>query len=146
MSNPEDFHVGYKKPPIHSRFKSGQSGNPRGRPKKPTVTSELASELNRKIKVRENGVEQQTTKSAALAKSLVARALGGDMRAIGYLIQLLPAQFQAPAEAVDATISAADAAALERFVERRFAAINTSHTQNPAPQQPIPDKENENEH
>ena len=146
MKQPNDFHIGYKMPPLHSRFKPGQSGNPRGRPKKPTVTSELAIELNRKIKVRENGVEQQTTKSAALAKSLVARALGGDMRAIGYLIQLLPAQFQAPAEAVDANLSATDAAALERFVERRFAAINTSHTKNPSTQQPTPDKENENEH
>ncbi len=144
MSEPHDFPVGYKKPPIHSRFKSGQSGNPRGRPKKPTVTSELAIELNRKIKVRENGFEQQTTKSVALAKSLVARALGGDMRAIGYLIQLLPAQFQVPAEAVDTTISATDAAALERFVERRFAAINILQKQNP--EKPTPDKENENEH
>ena len=57
------------------------------------------------------------------------------MRAIGYLIQLLPSQFQAPAEAVDANISATDAAALERFVERRFATINTLQKQNPATQQ-----------
>ena len=28
-----DYQVGYGKPPIETRFKSGQSGNPRGRPK-----------------------------------------------------------------------------------------------------------------
>ena len=28
-----DYKVGYKKPPLHSRFKKGQSGNPRGRPR-----------------------------------------------------------------------------------------------------------------
>lgn len=29
-----DDDVGYKKPPKHSQWKSGQSGNPKGRPKK----------------------------------------------------------------------------------------------------------------
>ena len=35
MSREEDEHeaVGYKKPPKHSRFKKGQSGNPSGRRK-----------------------------------------------------------------------------------------------------------------
>ncbi len=28
----DDYEVGYRKPPKHSRFKPGQSGNPRGRP------------------------------------------------------------------------------------------------------------------
>ena len=28
-----DYEVGYAKPPVHSRFQPGQSGNPRGRPK-----------------------------------------------------------------------------------------------------------------
>ena len=26
-------HVGYRRPPVATRFQSGQSGNPRGRPK-----------------------------------------------------------------------------------------------------------------
>ena len=29
----DDSRVGYKRPPVHSRFQKGQSGNPRGRPK-----------------------------------------------------------------------------------------------------------------
>ena len=124
MNDPRDFLVGYKRPPVHAHFKSGQSGNPRGRPKKTSVTSELAIELNRKVTVRENGLELKMTKAAALAKSLVARAMGGDMRAIGHLIRLLPAQFQAPADVADKKISEIDAAALERFVERRLAVIN----------------------
>jgi hypothetical protein len=28
-----DYEVGYGKPPKHTRFKPGQSGNPKGRPK-----------------------------------------------------------------------------------------------------------------
>ena len=30
---PRDYEVGYGKPPKEHRFKKGQSGNPRGRPK-----------------------------------------------------------------------------------------------------------------
>ena len=29
----EGYEVGYKKPPKHTRFQKGQSGNPNGRPK-----------------------------------------------------------------------------------------------------------------
>src|SRR5205823_6157875 len=29
-----EYQVGYRKPPQHSRFKNGQSGNPKGRPKR----------------------------------------------------------------------------------------------------------------
>ena len=28
-----DYEVGYRKPPVNTRFKSGQSGNPKGRPR-----------------------------------------------------------------------------------------------------------------
>lgn len=29
----ECYEVGYDRPPVHSRFKKGQSGTPKGRPK-----------------------------------------------------------------------------------------------------------------
>src|SRR5260370_17883013 len=35
-----DYEVGYRKPPVATRFKKGQSGNPSGKPKK------IAPELN----------------------------------------------------------------------------------------------------
>jgi Family of unknown function (DUF5681) len=31
------YQVGYGKPPVHSRFRKGQSGNPRGRPRGPAA-------------------------------------------------------------------------------------------------------------
>lgn len=37
--------VGYKKPPKASQFKPGQSGNPKGRPKKKKMTDEEALKI-----------------------------------------------------------------------------------------------------
>jgi hypothetical protein len=39
------YAANYRKPPIHTRFKKGQSGNPRGRPAK-NLPALLAAALN----------------------------------------------------------------------------------------------------
>jgi hypothetical protein len=47
--NPEDYKVGYGKPPKGGQFKKGISGNPSGRPKKPLdFASQLKKELTQK--------------------------------------------------------------------------------------------------
>jgi hypothetical protein len=46
--------VGYGRPPVHTRFKPGQSGNPRGRRKgQRNVSTVLAETLNQRIRIRE---------------------------------------------------------------------------------------------
>lgn len=52
--------VGYKKPPRHTRFKPGQSGNPNGRPrKKVTLAESIQKELNTRITVNEGGKQRR---------------------------------------------------------------------------------------
>ena len=41
----DDSRVGYRRPPVHSRFQKCQSGNPRGRPKKVPDFMEDAAEI-----------------------------------------------------------------------------------------------------
>ena len=44
MANPDvpgDYEVGFKKPPLASRFQKGQSGNPSGKRKRPLRPDEL---------------------------------------------------------------------------------------------------------
>jgi hypothetical protein len=67
---------GFKNPPLKTRFKKGQSGNPNGRPLKIKNTSMLLSiELDKLIVVRENGRETKITKREALMTGLVNDAI-----------------------------------------------------------------------
>jgi hypothetical protein len=82
----KDYEVGYGKPPKHTRFKKGQSGNPKGRPKGAMgFTASLKQEMESKVTVREGGREVKVSKAEAAAKRLVGKALGGDMAALKML-------------------------------------------------------------
>ncbi len=77
-----DYEVGYKKPPKHTRFQPGRSGNPRGRPQDTkNLKTDLLEELGEKIVVREGDRPQKVSKQRALLKSVVNRAIQGDARA-----------------------------------------------------------------
>lgn len=83
----EDEAVGYRRPPKHTQFQKGRSGNPKGRPKYVrNFKTVLRGELAELIVVRENGRERKLTKLEALVKSLVAAAIHGDMRATNAIV------------------------------------------------------------
>ena len=84
---PADYEVGYKRPPRHSRFRKGRSGNPRGRPKGArNFGTELQEALGQTVLVREAGAERRVTRRGAVVLSLLAKALKGDVRAAALLI------------------------------------------------------------
>jgi hypothetical protein len=71
-----DYRVGYKRPPLHTRYQPGECGNPKGRPKGSKNTSTLlAEELNRRMSVTESGKRQRITKGHAIVKRAVNTAI-----------------------------------------------------------------------
>lgn len=81
------YEVGYKKPPAATRFKPGQSGNSKGRPKgSKNFATALLQELNAKVRVSENGKQKTITKRDAVAKQVVNQAAAGNPRAIPILL------------------------------------------------------------
>ena len=78
----------YRKPPEHTRFKKGQSGNPRGRPAK-NLLALLAAALNEKVTVPENGKRRQVTKREAVIAQLVNKSASAELRATKMLIDML---------------------------------------------------------
>lgn len=89
MADRKDYEVGYRKPPVHTRFQKGQSGNPSGRPKGSiNVATALEKELNTPVTIKENGRTRTITKLQAAIKQLVNKAAGGDPRALHLLLNL----------------------------------------------------------
>jgi len=79
--------VGYKRPPKHTRFQPGQSGNAAGRRKHVrNFKTDLMEELREMIVIRENGRERKISKQRAFIKALVAAAIKSDVRAINAVV------------------------------------------------------------
>jgi hypothetical protein len=80
------YEIGFGRPPDHSKFRAGVSGNPRGRPKnKRNLATVLERTLQEKIVVNENGVRKTLTKLEAAIKQLVNKAASGDLGALRQL-------------------------------------------------------------
>jgi hypothetical protein len=81
--------VGYGKPPAKSRFRAGQSGNPKGRPKGSlNVATVLLKTLREKVVINENGRRRKISKLEASVKQLVNKAASGDLRALSHLFAM----------------------------------------------------------
>jgi hypothetical protein len=82
--------VGYRNPPEHTRFKKGQSGNPKGRPKGTlNLVTVLARTLREKVIINEHGQRRVVTKLEAAIKQLVNKAASGDLAALRHLAGLV---------------------------------------------------------
>lgn len=82
--------VGYCNPPEHTRFKKGQSGNPKGRPKGTlNMATVLERTLREKVVINENGRRRTVTKLEAALKQVTNKAASGELKALQLLAALV---------------------------------------------------------
>src|ERR1700756_3621912 len=86
---PRDYVVGYGKPPLHTRFQKGRSGNPKGRPRgKKNMSTLLSAALNASIVVA-NGRRKKITKREAIVTQLVNKSAAADLKATQIVLAML---------------------------------------------------------
>lgn len=99
--HPTESEVGYGKPPRHTRFKPGRSGNPKGRPQgargRAKILEAIADETHL---VTENGFRQRRSTLALVLLSLRNRSFTGNVKAFRAVHELL--QRYGPQEAQQA--------------------------------------------
>jgi len=87
---PDKSSVGYGRPPVHSRFKSGQSGNPSGRRRGAKNMNSIVREaLTKKVTIREGDKIYKVTQFEAIMRNLAINAMKGDLKAIKTILVLM---------------------------------------------------------
>jgi hypothetical protein len=97
---PDDYKPGNKRPPKHTQFKPGQSGNPSGLRKNHTggsvlprrnLKSAVLAGLDEQRVVIVNGKRRQASFQELIVERLLAMAANGDSKALGQLLPLIHA-------------------------------------------------------
>src|SRR5712671_8241336 len=83
-----DYTVSPGKPPLHTRFKKEQSGNPGGRRAK-SLPALLADALNETVVVMIDGRRRKITKREAIVTQMVDKSASADLRATKMLIDMM---------------------------------------------------------
>lgn len=113
MENSGEYEIGYGKPPKHTRFEKGKSGNPKGRPRKPaSLAALLDAELKRKLIVNYDGRRVKIANIEAIAKRIVFDAMKGKDQSIRLVLE----HDRSRVKPDDFESDAGDAEALESFV------------------------------
>ena len=120
MSNSDEDHkVGYGKPPKHSQFKPGESGNPKGRPKGArNLKTEIREVMQSMVTVTQDGQRKKISTRKAVVLRLTEKALSGNVQATRVLLDLIRNYDEEEVADVAEELSADDAAILEMFAEK----------------------------
>lgn len=94
-----EYVVGYRRPPRHTQFKPGQSGNAYGRPRrKRTFAEAVQKEVNRSIIIEEGNQRRKVTKLDAIVKRTTVKALNGDAKATELIVKALDPRQSSPTD------------------------------------------------
>ena len=93
------YEVGYAKPPANTRFKKGQSGNPKGRkkgtknktnaPHEERLQAIVLAEAYRRVKVNDGNKQVNMSMAEAIIRSLSVNAAKGQARSQKIFLEML---------------------------------------------------------
>ncbi len=143
--------VGYGRPPVHTRFKPGQSGNPKGRRKgQRNIHTIVVEALSQRISIREGDRIRSLTKLDGVILTMVNAALKGDPKAQASLITMMRSLGLIGAPPQNATnqepFTSDDAALIEDYFRRHQGKSRPTDSEkhdgqeDPTPSGPIPRK------
>lgn len=114
-----DYEIGYRKPPLHTRFQKGRSGNPRGRASA-SLAELINKALNRETVVTVDGKRRRISKREAIVAQLIDRSAAADLRATKLLLDVVKElEKRAGAEAAaPAALAPADRAVIAHLLTR----------------------------
>lgn len=113
------YRVGYKQPPLAMRFKPGQSGNRKGRPKgTKSLPKVLAETLARRVTVRENGKPRRMRMLDVLIQKLINDAARGELRAMRLILDLCERYGDGTEQTIEAAgLAAEDQAIIDTYLK-----------------------------
>jgi hypothetical protein len=121
------YKVGYRRPPLQSRFKPGTSGNNKGRPKGSHNAKTIVGKvLNDPITLRENGKARRTSKLEAMITAIAHKAMKGDTPALNAVVALLIRTGilnEAENQELTTSLPKDDEAIVNDYVRRKTAAV-----------------------
>lgn len=91
IDNSEKNNVGYKKPPKHTQFQPGQSGNPKGRPRRPKlrdVRGGLRDAFLQSVSVKRGNRFERIPRIFMLIERAFHDASKGNQRALTFLYKV----------------------------------------------------------
>jgi hypothetical protein len=127
------YTVGYGKPPQHSRFSPGRSGNPAGRPKGArNLATDVKRTLKMPVKVNEGGRSRKISTQAGMLMLLREKVLKGDARALDRLVELAIRFNNDSGSEVAHSLSTEDQAILEAYTKELAASSTPCEPSRPA--------------
>ena len=145
MTDRREYDVGFGKPPKHTQFKKGQSGNPNGRPKGArNLKTDLVEELQMIIHVTDGSRKVSISKRRALLKVLFAKALKGNVPAINTTLSLIARLENTDTTEDNQPLNEEEAAILEQFKMDVLQEAQSKRLQTASASATVGDEKNDN--